>query len=95
MRFREYVLGPISVRKFLIIFIAMAGSILAFILWAVLSHGFPFSLMDINDDGFVSPDEFVNSIDLGHRPASVQEGVCTEIFFLKDGMPVKIVCEDN
>lgn len=95
VKLRTNVLGAKGVRKFLIILIAMAGTILAFILWIGLSHGFPFALMDLNDDGLVSPSEFVNGIDLGHRPASAHESVCTEIYRLKDGMPIKVVCEDD
>jgi len=81
-------------RKLIFFLIAVAAIISAAVIWVVLSHGFPIALMDLNDDGFVSPREFVASIDYGHRPASDREGDCTEIFFLKDGMPLKVICKD-
>ena len=61
----------------------------------VISHGFPFGLMDLNDDSFVSPAEYLRSIDLGHRPEAGREDHCTEIFLLKDGLPIKVICEDG
>ena len=82
-------------RKFFIVLLIVAATILATITWLVLSHGFPFVLMDVDDSGFVSLSELVNSIELWHRPATGREGVCTEVFRLKDGSAVKVVCEKN
>lgn len=88
-------LGARGLRKFLVIIFMIAAAMYVGIFGLVLSHGFPISLMDINDDGFISPNELLNSIELWHRHARAQDGVCTEIFRLKDGMPVKVVSEES
>ena len=69
--------------------------ILMVVVPVVTSHGFPFELMDLNDDGFVSPAEYLRSTGLGHRPETEREGHCTEIFLLKDGLPIKVICEEG
>lgn len=78
--------------KLLMILLAAVALLLATLGLVSWHHGFPLALMDLDDSGFISPLEVLKSLDLGHRPASGGEGTCTEIFQLKDGMPVKIVC---
>ncbi len=79
-------------RKFLIIILTAVAGVVVLLFGIVLLHGFPLSLMDLNEDGFVSPSEFLGSLDQGHRPTHRGEIVCTEIFSLKVGMPIKEVC---
>ena len=82
-------------RKLILIAMAAPMTILAFVIGLVLVQDFPFRLADLNEDGLVSPREFINSLNLGYRPETGREGLCAEIFLLKDGMPVKVVCEEE
>jgi len=82
-------------RKLILIAMAVPTIILALAIGLVLVQEFPFRLMDLNEDGLVSPREFLNSLNLGYRPETGREGHCTEVFLLKDGMPVKVVCEEE
>ncbi|MEY4871916.1 MAG: hypothetical protein RLZZ563_1246 [Pseudomonadota bacterium] len=80
-------------RKAWTIFFLVNAIVLVVAFAVVSSHGFPFAFMDLNDDGFVSPAEYLMSVDLGHRPVTEGQKLCTEVFLLKDGLPLKVVCE--
>ena len=80
-------------RMLLIIFLSGSVTLLVIAVAVVSLHGFPFALMDSNEDGFVSPAEYLRSIDLGYRPVKEDESICTEVFLLKDGLPLRVVCE--
>ena len=88
-------MGATGSRKLLIIICMVAAILLGGILRLVLSHGFPIPPMDIDDDSFISPGEFLNSIELWHRPVRAHDDPCMEIFRLKDGLGVKVVCEES
>jgi hypothetical protein len=79
-------------RKILVILLSGIAVIVMALIAIVTSHGFPFALMDLNDDGYVSPTEFLGSLDLWHRPAEKYGDRCTEIFLLKDGSTLKVIC---
>lgn len=57
--------------------------------------GFPFKYMDLNDSGFVSFGEAIRTLDLGVRETTDEGDTCIEIFSLKDGLPIKLVCDDT
>ena len=64
-----------------------ALGVLALVLVARRSE-YPLTHMDWNNDGFTSPSEIADPVDIGRRIS----GKCLEYFSLKDGMPVKTVC---
>ena len=91
-------------RRMLVIFLSGLAIIVLALNAIVLLHRFPFVLMDLNDDGYVSPAEYLGSIDLWYHPAPGIDGYravdgpianCTVIFRLKDGYPIKTVCEQG
>jgi hypothetical protein len=51
----------------------------------------PIKVIDSNSSGFVSIFEAINSYDVGRRPSVTSPG-CTEIYWLKDGLPATIEC---
>ncbi|WP_146198002.1 hypothetical protein [Caulobacter endophyticus] len=57
-----------------------------------LHHGYGWSEMDWNSDGWTSLGEFLDAADIGKREAVVCQRVCTEYFAYKDGMPVRTDC---
>jgi hypothetical protein len=71
--------------------ITLAGLTLTLL---VALHGFPFGLMDVDDSGFVSMSEVIASLDQGYRQEIIYGKKCVEIFSLKDGLPVKVICEE-
>jgi hypothetical protein len=83
---------PDTVRKLSFGLIGFAACLLVYILFVLWASRIPFSLMDLDDSGFVSPKEFYESLNLGYRQAIGNDQNCTEIYFLKDGLERKIVC---
>jgi hypothetical protein len=81
-----------TVRKLIVFLLGFAAFAVAYILYAVWQNDFPFSLMDLDDNGFVSPSEFIGSFDLGYRQVIGQGRNCIEIYYLKDGLERKVVC---
>ncbi|PLR25121.1 hypothetical protein SGCZBJ_12875 [Caulobacter zeae] len=57
-----------------------------------LGHGYGWSEMDWNGDGWTSFGEVVDAADIGKRQAVVCQRTCTEYFAYKDGMPVRTDC---
>lgn len=49
--------------------------------------------LDLDSSGFVSLSELRSADDLGTRAAYVDGRPCTEVYWLKDRRPVKVVCE--
>lgn len=82
-------------RKSVIVLLSGTTMILIAVGAIVLLHGFPFALMDLNDDGSISPAEYLQSIDLWYRPVDGRDEHCTEIYQLKDGLPIKMLCKDG
>jgi len=75
--------------------LAICAALFAVALTALIqSSGFPYEYMDLNDDGFVSPLEAIQTLDLGVRNVSRDGRDCAEVFTLKDGMPVKQICPE-
>lgn len=72
-------------------FIIMAF-IIAVIALDVFSK-FTYREMDWNNDKNVSLKELLNSIDIDKR--KVKNDSCIEYYYLKDGMPFKLVCVEN
>ena len=60
---------------------------------AVLAKGYTWAEMDWNSDGTTSLEEFFWSSDIGTREKIVGSEKCTEYFWYKDGLPVKIKCK--
>jgi hypothetical protein len=78
-------------RRLLLSLIVAGFGLAAGVVLVIWDHGFPHELMDLDDSGFVSPFEMWTSLDWGYRPVSGRAG-CWEVYLLKDGMPVKVVC---
>jgi hypothetical protein len=51
--------------------------------------------MDIDGSGWVSPREMYQTLDLDVRQRESNGQLCVEIFSLKDGLPVKLICGDG
>lgn len=73
----------------LLVVTMMAVTILAVL---VIHNGFPLKYMDIDDSGWVSPSEMYQTLDLGVRQRETNGQLCVEIFSLKDGLPIKLIC---
>ncbi len=61
----------------------------AFIVFLVISKGYKFSDIDWNSDGSTTLIEIIKAKDIGVR--KVDEN-CDEFYQLKDGLPVKSIC---
>jgi hypothetical protein len=48
--------------------------------------------MDWNDDREITIAEIFESIDMGKRYIIVDNNTCKEYFSLKDGLPVRLIC---
>jgi hypothetical protein len=57
-----------------------------------LQHGYGWSEMDWNGDGWTSFGEFLDAADIGKREAVVCQRTCVEYFAYKDGLPVRTDC---
>lgn len=73
-------------------FVAFVVTVISAVL--ILQSGFPHKLMDLDDSGFVSPREAIRTLDLGTREIVVEGRECVEIYALKDGLPLKQICEE-
>ena len=62
-------------------------------LYVLLIYFSPISIpvIDRDNSGFVSLFEAIDSYDVGRRPSESIPG-CTEIFWLKDGLPATLEC---
>ena len=54
----------------------------------------PFTDMDLNQDGWLGISEAMYFFDHGTRKVTIEGEVCTEYYALKDGLPLKVVCEN-
>jgi len=61
----------------------------------VLLNGFPVKYMDLDDSGWISLNELYGSLDLGVRENNNDDQICVEIYSLKDGLPVKMICDES
>ncbi|MBT2788621.1 MULTISPECIES: hypothetical protein [unclassified Halomonas] len=55
---------------------------------------FTYDDMDLNQDGWLGLSEAMYFFDHGVRKVTVEGEVCTEYYALKDGLPLKVVCEN-
>jgi hypothetical protein len=58
----------------------------------VWRSGLTWSELDLDSDGTTSLDELFVVADHGRREVVVNGRRCTEVFLLKDGLPVKVIC---
>lgn len=79
-------------KKAIIRVISCACLIALAFLALILHNGFPYKYMDLNDNGFVSPREALRALDMGIRDVYVDGKDCVEVFSLKDGLAIKLVC---
>lgn len=56
---------------------------------------YPYDHMDWDQDGHTSVSELIISSDVGKRDVIVEGVPCIEYFSFKDGLPIKVVCQDN
>ena len=56
-------------------------------------EGFAWVEMDWDRSGHISLGEILDSIDYGRRQVTVGGKICVEIFALKDGRQIQMVCE--
>ena len=73
-----------------LVLLVLAGTLS---LYALLNYYSPVSISVIDRDGsgLVSLFEAIDSYDVGSRPSESNPG-CTEIFWLKDGLPATLEC---
>lgn len=62
---------------------------------ALMDSKFTWKEMDLNNNGFVTFSEASYVSSSGARKIQVNGKECIEHFAYKDGLPVKIVCNDN
>ncbi|UBR48315.1 hypothetical protein KF947_13165 [Halomonas sp. FeN2] len=55
---------------------------------------FTYADMDLNQDGWLGISEAMYFFDHGTRKVTIEGEVCTEYYALKDGLPLKVVCEN-
>lgn len=81
--------------------VLIAGMIVVPVLYlAILSgaawrSGLTWREMDFNGDGTTSFREFLTAGDVGKRMVRAHGRACTEFFWLKDGLPLKVVCPSS
>jgi hypothetical protein len=51
--------------------------------------------MDWNNDKTVTFTELFDSLDIDKRHIQIDNSICTEYFSLKDGLEIKIVCDEQ
>jgi hypothetical protein len=83
MRFRRLVL---------LAAVGLTALYLGFFSILALRSGLTWREMDRDHDGATSLGEFLGAADVGRRPVQVGEHACTEVYYLKDGLPAKVVC---
>jgi hypothetical protein len=72
--------------------VSLPALYLGFVAILALRSGLTWREMDANHDGATSIGEFFDAADVGRRPVRVGRRACTEIYYLKDGLPAKVVC---
>lgn len=61
--------------------------------FAAAHQAYDWRHMDWNEDGRTTAREFLASAEIGRRSGCGDGGRCTEFYSLKDGLPVRIVCD--
>lgn len=69
----------------LFLFLAAAYAVLLY------SSPLPIRIMDRDSSGLVSLGEAIDAYDVGRRPSEGNPG-CTEVYWLKDGLPAVLDC---
>jgi len=77
----------------LLLFLPIAAIGLMY-LWSVFNSPLSLEKMDLNEDGWVSFSEADYSGNYGTRKVGINNS-CTEYFAYKDGLPLKVVCDDK
>jgi hypothetical protein len=57
-----------------------------------LSKGYSWPQMDWDNDGHTSLAEFLEAGDTGETPVTIDGKQCREVYWYKDGIPVKTIC---
>ena len=77
--------------------IAYAGALVAGVSAVIIFSGFwrfEWIEMDWNEDGKTTLPEIIASIDIDYRSIKKAGSVCKEYYSLKDGLPVKLTCDN-
>ena len=77
-------------KKLLVIVLAIAVIYFASIAFLAFSKGYSIAHMDWNNDGDTTVLEMIRAKDIGVK---VLDEKCLEFYQLKDGLPVKSVCD--
>jgi hypothetical protein len=70
----------------------VAALYLGFLAVLALRSGYSWREMDWDDDGTTTLAEFFETVDIARRPAPRDGQICTELYRLKDGLPVRVEC---
>lgn len=73
--------------------LAVPAAALGVAVIASLEKGYAWADMDWDGDGRTSVREFLQSADIGVRETQPGGRPCREYYALKDGLPVRLVCE--
>jgi hypothetical protein len=77
---------------FLAVVLGLPAAYLVLIAVGAWQSGLTWREMDLNGDGRTSLTEVFSVSDTGTRSVVVGGRACTEVFLLKDGLPVKVTC---
>jgi len=62
---------------------------------SLMDPRFTLNEMDLNNDGFVSPSEADYVSSSGEREIFIKGKKCMEYFAYKDGLPIKVECNET
>jgi hypothetical protein len=79
------------VKRIAVLASLMFASSIGFYVFLIYFSPISISVIDRDNSGFVSLFEAIGSYDVGRRPSKSTPG-CTEIFWLKDGLPATLEC---
>lgn len=73
--------------------VSLAVLVAAIALW-IVRVPFTYADMDLNQNGWLGVSEAVYFFDHGTREITIEGEVFIEYYALKDGLPLKVVCEN-
>ena len=83
------------IRRISVWLVSGAVIVAAILATLIFGSGFPHKYMDLDDSGFITVREAIRTLDMGVREVTASNVRCIEIFGLKDGLPIKLICLDH